>query len=66
MLVVPHVNRSADQYTLDDYALTPDLVRSISTHLDVRRVVGTSIEIGTPYYQGVTVAALGAPCRAGR
>ena len=58
VLVVPHVNRSNDQMGLDDFALTPDLVRSISTHLDVRRVVGTSIEIGTPYFQGVTVAGL--------
>jgi len=58
VLVVPHVNRPLDQLDLDDFALTPDLVRTISTHLDVRRVIGTSIEIGTPYYQGVTVAAL--------
>ncbi len=58
VLVVPHVNRPNDELGLDDFALTPDLVRSVSTHLDVRRVIGTSIEIGTPYYQGVTVAAL--------
>ena len=43
---------------LDDFALTPDLVATVSSHLDERRIVGTSIEIGTPYYQGVTVAAL--------
>lgn len=58
VLVVPHVQQAMDQYQLDDFALTPDLVRSISSHLDVRRVIGTAIEIGTPYYQGVTVAAL--------
>jgi predicted phage baseplate assembly protein len=58
VLVVPHVIRPADELRLDDFALQPDLVRQVSTHLDVRRVVGTSIEIGTPYYQGVTVAAL--------
>jgi predicted phage baseplate assembly protein len=58
MLVVPHVNKPNDQMGLDDFALSPDLVRSISTHLDVRRVIGTSIEVGTPYFQGVTVAAL--------
>jgi predicted phage baseplate assembly protein len=58
VLVVPHINRPTEQLTLDDFALTPELVRSISTHLDVRRVVGTSVEIGTPFYQGVTVAAL--------
>src|SRR3546814_13707832 len=48
------LNRPADQLTLDDFALTPDLVRSVSTHLDMRRVVGSSVEIGTPFYQGVT------------
>lgn len=58
VLVVPHVNRPNDEMGLDDFALTPDLVRAISTHLDARRVVGTSIEIGTPFFQGVTVAAL--------
>jgi predicted phage baseplate assembly protein len=58
VLVVPHVNRPRDELHLDDFALTPALVRSISTHLDLRRVIGTSIEIGTPFFQGVTVAAL--------
>ena len=27
-------------------------------HLDEHRLVGTAIEVGTPYYQGVSVAAL--------
>ena len=27
-------------------------------HLDERRILGTAIEVGTPYYQGVTIAAL--------
>jgi len=58
VLVVPHVNRPNDQLHLDDFALTPELVRTISTHLDVRRVLGTSMEVGTPFFQGVTVAAL--------
>ena len=30
----------------------------MSSYLDDRRVLGTSIEVGTPYYQGITVAAL--------
>ena len=30
----------------------------VSEHLDERRILGTAIEIGTPFYQGVTVAAL--------
>ena len=32
--------------------------RDRRAHLDERRILGTAIEIGTPYYQGVTVAAL--------
>ena len=32
--------------------------RRVSEHLDERRILGTAIEIGTPYYQGVTIAAL--------
>jgi hypothetical protein len=30
----------------------------VREHLDERRILGTMIEIGTPYYQGVTVATL--------
>jgi predicted phage baseplate assembly protein len=58
VLVVPHTDKLAANLVLDDFALAEDLVATISAHLDERRVVGTSIEIGTPYYQGVTVAAL--------
>ena len=32
--------------------------RRVSAHLDERRILGTAIEIGTPFYQGVTIAAL--------
>jgi predicted phage baseplate assembly protein len=58
VLVVPTVDKPADQLVLDDFALTDDLVATISAHLDERRVLGTTVEIGTPYYNGVTVAAL--------
>lgn len=58
VLVVPQVDRPADLLGVDDFALSDGLVATISAHLDERRVVGTSIEIGTPYYQGITVAAL--------
>ena len=33
-------------------------MEAISEHLEPRRTLGTSVEIGTPFYQGVTVAAL--------
>ncbi|MCU1381230.1 MAG: hypothetical protein JWN29_4213 [Acidimicrobiales bacterium] len=58
VLVVPYADKPAEELVLDDFALSDELVATVSGHLDERRVVGTSIEIGTPYYQGVTVAAL--------
>ena len=33
-------------------------MRRITDHLDAHRIVGTAVEVGTPYYQGVSVAAL--------
>jgi hypothetical protein len=38
--------------------LSEPLLARIRDHLDERRVIGTSVEVGTPYFQGVTVAAL--------
>ncbi len=58
LLVVPRVRGDVTGHTIDDYALSADLVERISTHLDRHRVVGTAVEISTPYYQGVSVAAL--------
>lgn len=58
LLVVPQVRRSPAEETLDDYAVDDDLMGRISGHLDGRRLLGTAVEVGTPFYQGVTVAAL--------
>jgi predicted phage baseplate assembly protein len=58
ILVVPENKKSSRTLVLDDFALSDELIGTIAAHLDERRVVGTTIEIGTPYYQGVTVAAL--------
>ena len=58
LLVVPHLRGRPEEQVLDDYALPDGLVRAITDHLEPRRTLGCSIEIGTPYYQGVTVAAL--------
>ncbi len=58
VLVVPHLTNPVGELVLDDFALSNELVADISRHLDERRVVGTRVEVGTPYYQGVTVAAL--------
>jgi predicted phage baseplate assembly protein len=58
LLVVPQVRTSAEVQQLDDFALPDVLVDRISNHLDERRTIGTAVEVGTPYYQGVSVAAL--------
>jgi predicted phage baseplate assembly protein len=58
LLVVPRVRRAAELLVLDDFALEDDLVATITEHLDERRVLGATVEIETPYFQGVSVAAL--------
>jgi predicted phage baseplate assembly protein len=58
VLVVPQVRTAPETHQLDDYALSEPLLRQIQAHLDERRLVGSAVEVGTPYYQGVSVAAL--------
>ena len=58
LLLVPHVERPGELLELDDFALTDGMVGRVVGHLDERRILGTAIEVGTPYYQGVTIAAL--------
>jgi predicted phage baseplate assembly protein len=58
LLLVPHVERAGETLLLDDFALTDGMVAKVINHLDERRILGTAIEVGTPYYQGVTIAAL--------
>ena len=58
LLVVPAVKADLDEQHLDDFALSPLLLQRLAGHLDERRILGSTIEIGTPYYQGVTVAAM--------
>jgi predicted phage baseplate assembly protein len=65
VLVVPQVRTDPSTHQLDDYALSPRLTATIAQHLDGHRVVGTAVEVGTPYYQGISVVTLlyGAPAR---
>ena len=58
LLVVPTIRQPPETLELDHFALPDDMIRRIGDFLDDRRVLGSKIEIGTPYYQGVTVAAL--------
>ncbi len=58
LLVVPGVHGRPDEHRLDDFALSELLVSAITDHVEPRRLLGTTVDIGTPYYQGVSVAAL--------
>jgi predicted phage baseplate assembly protein len=58
ILVVPQVRGHAGQHKLDDFAISNELMGTISSHLDEHRLVGTTMEVSTPYYQGISVAAL--------
>ncbi len=58
LLLVPSIERRSEQLQLDDFALTDEMTNRVRHHLDECRILGSTIEIGTPYYQGVTVATL--------
>lgn len=58
LLVVPTVVKPHDELVIDDFALSDALVADVSSYLEPRRLLGSTVEIGTPYYQGVTVAVL--------
>jgi predicted phage baseplate assembly protein len=58
LLVVPRLREQPEGHELDDFALSDPLVATIADHLEPRRLLGTTVAVGTPYYQGVTVAAL--------
>lgn len=58
VLVVPQVRKPPSAHTIDDYALSEQLLGDISRELDERRPVGVAVEVGTPFYQGVSIAAL--------
>ena len=64
LLVVPMIEQPPEMLQLDHFALPDDMIERIGDYLDDRRVLGSKIEVGTPYYQGVTVAAL-CPARPG-
>jgi predicted phage baseplate assembly protein len=58
VLVVPQVRGDATRHTIDDFAIPVPLLRTVTEHLDAHRLVGTAIEVGTPYYQGISAVAL--------
>ena len=58
LLVVPQVRTSALTHEIDDFALSTELFDTVAEAIESRRAVGVAVELGTPYYQGVSVAAL--------
>jgi predicted phage baseplate assembly protein len=58
ILLVPDVDTPAELLQLDDFALPDGMIARVVEHLEERRMLGSVIEVGTPYYQGVTIAAL--------
>ena len=58
LLVVPQVRTSSQQHRIDDFALSSELFDSVAEAIEERRMVGVAVELGTPYYQGVSIAAL--------
>ena len=58
LLVVPRLEERPETLVLDDFALPDEMITRVSQYLDDRRILGSKIEVGTPFYQGVTVAAL--------
>jgi hypothetical protein len=64
LLIVPSVKTPPSELqTIDDFQLTPKIVERVTKFLDERRILGTSIELRPPYYQGVSIAALITPLR---
>ncbi len=58
VLVVPQVEKRPEDHIIDDYLLSDPLFRTVADHIDERRLLGSTVEVSTPYYVGVSVAAL--------
>jgi len=58
LLVVPALRTPVGTHRIDDLALSEDLWARVSTAIEETRPVGVAVELGTPFYQGVSVAAL--------
>ncbi len=58
LLIVPASKADPHASKLDDFALPAPMVDRVEQFLEHRRILGSTIRVATPYYQGVTVAAL--------
>jgi predicted phage baseplate assembly protein len=58
LLIVPRVNKSSDEVELDDLGVFDELADELHAYLDERCLLGTSFDVSTPYYQGVSISVL--------
>ncbi len=54
VLVVPGSTADPELLTIDDFALTEQLFAAVRDRLDDARTLGATVEVTTPYYQGVS------------
>ncbi len=57
LLIVPHVSLQGRRRELPDVALPEHLYQAVRDHIEPRRLLGMSVEIGPPRYLGVSVVA---------
>jgi hypothetical protein len=55
---VPDPARPVDAISIDHLAMDDELFSNLSAYLEPRRLIGTALELGTPKYLGVSVAAM--------
>ena len=58
ILIVPKVEQLDRRLDIDDLDIPDRLFEEVRSHLDRRRILGSVVEIGTPYYQGISIAAV--------
>jgi predicted phage baseplate assembly protein len=58
LLIVPDPARPVDAIQIDHLAMDDQLFSTLSAYLEPRRLIGTALELGTPKYLGVSVAAM--------
>ena len=54
VLVVPGSTADPELLTIDDFALTEQLFTAVRDRLEGARTLGATVEVTTPYYQGVS------------
>lgn len=58
LLIVPFVDDAGGEHPLDDLGVREELSAELHDYLDGRCLLGTTFDVSTPYYQGVSITAL--------